>query len=71
MSLRKSSKLSGGDARRTHVGKERATLLLDRPGEDPRVSSRVQESTGSQPLVCIGFLTHDILIFYSSLFLSR
>ena len=50
------------------VGKERATLLPDGPGTDPSVSSRVQESTWSQPLVCIGFLTHDILILYSSLF---
>lgn len=50
------------------MGKERATLLLDGPGEDPSMSSRVQESTRSQPLVCIGFLMHDILIFYSSLF---
>ena len=68
VSLRKGSKLSGGDARRTHVGKERATLLPDGPGTHPSVSSRVQESTWSQPLVCIGFLTHDILILYSSLF---
>lgn len=50
------------------MGKERATLLLDGPGEDPSMSSRVQESTRSWPLVCIGFLMHDILIFYSSLF---